>query len=69
MDRLLFSVLALGDEHYEHFCACGRNVDNMLEKLGGKRWMPRTDMGSDFRREIHNLEAAIWRHFDKIERK
>lgn len=29
---------------YEHFCACGKMLDARLEALGGKRFVPRTDV-------------------------
>lgn len=40
-----FSVLALGDRNYEHYCACGKRIDVALEKLGGSRVVPRVDVG------------------------
>lgn len=43
-----FSVLALGDTSYEHFCQTGRDFDERLEALGGTRIHPRTDCDVDF---------------------
>ncbi len=43
-----FSVLALGDTSYEHFCQTGRDFDSRLEALGGTRIHPRTDCDVDF---------------------
>ncbi len=43
-----FSVLALGDTSYEHFCQTGRDFDRNLEALGGTRIHPRTDCDVDF---------------------
>lgn len=43
-----FSVLALGDTSYEHFCQTGRDFDQHLEALGGTRIHPRTDCDVDF---------------------
>jgi sulfite reductase (NADPH) flavoprotein alpha-component len=37
LDKLKFSVLALGDTSYPLFCKAGEDVDARLEKLGGKR--------------------------------
>jgi sulfite reductase (NADPH) flavoprotein alpha-component len=56
MEGLHYAVIALGDEHYEMFCACGRDVDAALEKLGGTRFAPRTDLDSRFRQ---NTPAAV----------
>jgi sulfite reductase (NADPH) flavoprotein alpha-component len=38
-----FSVLALGDLTYEHFCQTGKDFDKRLEELGAARLFPRTD--------------------------
>ena len=43
-----FSVLALGDTSYEHFCQTGRDFDERLEALGATRIHPRTDCDVDF---------------------
>ena len=43
-----FSVLALGDTSYEHFCQTGRDFDARLQALGGTRIHPRTDCDVDF---------------------
>jgi sulfite reductase (NADPH) flavoprotein alpha-component len=46
--HLEYSVLALGDSHYEHFCAAGKKIDERLEHLGAKRLHPRTDCDVDY---------------------
>lgn len=48
LPRLEFSVLALGDTNYEHFCAAGKKIDQRLEGLGAKRIYPRVDCDTDF---------------------
>jgi len=48
LDGLRFSVLALGDSSYEHFCKTGRDIDARLEELGGTRVQPRLDCDLDF---------------------
>ena len=37
LERLEYTVLALGDSHYEHFCKFGVDLDHRLEALGAKR--------------------------------
>lgn len=59
MDNLRYAVIGLGDEHYEFFCACGKNVDAMLEKLGGKRFAPRTDLGARFRERAPEVAKTL----------
>ncbi|MFT3680568.1 MAG: flavodoxin domain-containing protein [Ferruginibacter sp.] len=40
LDKLKYSVLALGDTSYPLFCKTGEDVDLQLDKLGGKRIAP-----------------------------
>ena len=37
LEKLTYSVLALGDRHYEHFCKFGADLDERLMALGAKR--------------------------------
>lgn len=48
LDNLRFSVLALGDTSYEFFCQTGKDFDQRLEELGGKRLSPRVDCDLDY---------------------
>jgi len=43
-----FSVLALGDTSYDHFCQTGRDFDQRLETLGATRVHPRADCDLDY---------------------
>jgi sulfite reductase (NADPH) flavoprotein alpha-component len=45
---LKFSVLALGDSGYLHFCKTGKDIDERLEALGAERIFPRIDCDIDF---------------------
>jgi sulfite reductase (NADPH) flavoprotein alpha-component len=55
LEDLHYSVLALGDSSYEFFCQTGKDFDNRLEALGGKRLSPRVDCDLDF-----DEPAAEW---------
>ncbi|WNS82375.1 assimilatory sulfite reductase (NADPH) flavoprotein subunit [Domibacillus sp. DTU_2020_1001157_1_SI_ALB_TIR_016] len=55
LDDLQFSVLSLGDSSYEFFCQTGKEFDQRLEELGGKRIVPRVDCDLDF-----DEPAAEW---------
>lgn len=55
-----FSVLALGDTSYEHFCQTGKDFDARLEALGGERIHPRADCDVDFEDTAESwADAAI----------
>jgi len=43
-----FSVLALGDTNYPHFCRFGRELDRRLEEIGGARIADRVECDVDF---------------------
>jgi sulfite reductase (NADPH) flavoprotein alpha-component len=43
-----YSVLALGNTTYDHFCKCGRELDAALERHGGIRIYPRVDCDVDY---------------------
>lgn len=48
LSHLSFSVLALGDTSYEFFCQTGKDFDQRLEELGGKRLYSRVDCDLDY---------------------
>ncbi|MGI4853662.1 MAG: diflavin oxidoreductase [Janthinobacterium lividum] len=47
MKTLRYSVLCLGDRHYEHFCKFGIDLDERLEALGASRFIPRVEADVD----------------------
>lgn len=60
LDGIKFSVCALGDTSYEHFCKIGRDFDSRLEKLGGERIHDRVDCDVDFQSAFDKwLEGAL----------
>ncbi|HRP57274.1 flavodoxin domain-containing protein [Agriterribacter sp.] len=55
LDKMKFSVLALGDSSYPMFCKAGEDVDIQLNKLGAKRIVPLQKCDTEY-----SEEAAIW---------
>ena len=55
LDGTQFSVLALGDSSYEHFCKTGREIDERLAELGASRLLSRMDCDVDY-----EDTAATW---------
>jgi sulfite reductase (NADPH) flavoprotein alpha-component len=47
LDGVAFAVLALGDRTYSRFCQCGREFDERLAGLGGRRLLPRVECDGD----------------------
>jgi sulfite reductase (NADPH) flavoprotein alpha-component len=55
LDKLKYSVLALGDTSYPLFCKTGEDVDTQLQKLGGERIIPVRKCDVDY-----EAEAESW---------
>jgi sulfite reductase (NADPH) flavoprotein alpha-component len=63
LEKLNYSVLALGDTNYAKFCEFGKSVDTRLEQLGARRVAPRVDCDVDFdegfRRWLDGVMAGL----------
>jgi sulfite reductase (NADPH) flavoprotein alpha-component len=63
LEDLQYSVLALGDSSYEFFCKTGKDFDQRLDELGGKRLCPRTDCDLDYDEPVlewfNNVVSAL----------
>jgi sulfite reductase (NADPH) flavoprotein alpha-component len=59
LEKLSFSVLALGDKNYSDFCGAGKKFDTALERLGAKRIHPRIDCDLDFESAAKEWMAAV----------
>lgn len=55
LERVRFSVLALGDSTYEKYCEAGKRIDRRLEELGAQRLSERVDCDIDY-----EDPAAAW---------
>jgi sulfite reductase (NADPH) flavoprotein alpha-component len=67
LEKLLFSVLALGDKNYSDFCGAGRKFDEALEKLGAKRIHPRVDCDLDYEVPAKAWVEAVWKALSPVE--
>ena len=56
---LQYSVLALGDSHYEHFCKFGIDLDQKLATLGGVRICDRVDCDVDLDEAFAQWQGAL----------
>ncbi|KIQ93928.1 Sulfite reductase [NADPH] flavoprotein alpha-component [Anoxybacillus thermarum] len=65
LDHLRFSVLALGDTSYEHFCKTGKDFDKRLEELGGKRLYERVDCDVDYEEKAVKWLEGVLAELDK----
>lgn len=50
LEKLAYSVLALGDSSYPKYCQAGRLIDERLAVLGARRLSPRLDCDVDYER-------------------
>ena len=55
LDKLNFSVLALGDKSYKHFCKTGEDIDAAIRKQGAFRIAPLVKCDVDY-----EVSAEIW---------
>jgi len=58
-EGLSYSVLALGDRHYENFCKFGRDLDVKLASLGANRLANRVDCDVDVDEPLAQWKAEV----------
>ncbi|MEP7252077.1 MAG: flavodoxin domain-containing protein [Ginsengibacter sp.] len=64
LDKLKYSVLALGDTSYPLFCKAGEDVDEQLTKLGGKRFFPIQKCDVDYEEEANEWFEELIKALD-----
>lgn len=68
LDHLSYSILALGDRHYEHFCKFGSDLDERLASLGARRIAPRMDCDVDVDEPFAQWKADLLQRLEQIAR-
>ena len=68
LDKLKYSVLALGDSSYPQFCQAGRVLDARLEALGATRLQPRVDCDLDFTAAANTWTGSALKHATELVR-
>eukprot|EP00741_Cyanophora_paradoxa_P008545 tig00001339_g8270.t1 len=58
---LPYSVLALGDSNYPHFCRCGRTIDAMMAERGAVRFFEKKDVDQEDWGVINSWIAGVHR--------
>ena len=58
-ENLSYSVLALGDRHYEHFCKFGSELDSRLAALGANRITHRIDSDVEVAEPFEQWKSAV----------
>jgi sulfite reductase (NADPH) flavoprotein alpha-component len=59
MEKLRYSVFALGDKHYEHFCKFGIELDAKLKALGANPLCPRVDSDVDVEQPFAEWKSTV----------
>ena len=59
LEGVRFSVLALGDQSYDHFCQTGKDFDAKLEELGAERLYERIDCDVDYDEDAEKWIAKV----------
>lgn len=63
---LSYSVLALGDSHYEHFCKFGADLDGKLASLGAVRLYDRVDCDVDLDETFAQWKEGLHARLESI---
>jgi len=70
LEKLSYSLLALGDSHYEHFCRFGKDLDAKLKALGANCIHPRVDSDVDTGETFAGWVSGVLEHLAKpVQRK
>jgi sulfite reductase (NADPH) flavoprotein alpha-component len=66
MEKLRYSVLALGDRHYETFCKFGADLDERLQALGAERIAERVESDLDVDEPFTRFKAGLLERLETL---
>lgn len=66
MEKLRYSVFALGDKHYEHFCRFGVDLDAKLAALGANPLCRRVDSDVDVEQPFADWKASVLAQLTRV---
>jgi len=67
MEKLHYSVFALGDRHYEHFCKFGADLDAKLASLGANPICKRVDSDVDVEEPFDLWKKAVIEQLNRVD--
>ncbi|HWT66620.1 MAG TPA: sulfite reductase flavoprotein subunit alpha [Terracidiphilus sp.] len=65
LEKLSYSLLALGDSHYEYFCKFGKDLDAKLKALGANCIHPRVDSDVETEQAFAGWTSGVLEHLAK----
>ncbi|BBA17282.1 diflavin oxidoreductase [Blattabacterium cuenoti] len=65
LKNVKYSVLALGDKSYTHFCKAGKDIDKCLHNIGAKRIIPLYKCNVDYEIQANQWFSEILSFFKK----
>lgn len=65
--QLKYAIFGLGDRSYNQFCAAGKNLGELLGKLGASEWQPRVDADVEYDADAKNWRAQIVEQAKKLQ--
>lgn len=66
LESLSFSVLALGDSSYEHFCRTGQEFDRLLAGAGASRLFPLVECDLDYEPQAQRWTERVLAEAEKV---
>ena len=67
LPQLKYAIFALGDRSYNQFCAAGKNLAGLLDKLGASEWQPRVDADVEYDADAKRWRADIVEQAKKLQ--